>query len=132
VPTAPRLADGPIGLPDGQFVLVEWDDPGGVSGPDRPIAGLHVHHQDDEAWYVLEGRLGFRIGDGVVEAGPGECVLARRGTPHSFWNASSGPARYVLVMTPRLHALVQSLHEPRSEPADWAAIFREHASELLT
>jgi hypothetical protein len=33
---------------------------------------LHVHHADDEAWYVLEGMLRFRIGDGSqVLAGEG-------------------------------------------------------------
>jgi mannose-6-phosphate isomerase-like protein (cupin superfamily) len=129
---APRLAAGPVGLPDGDFVVVEWGDPGGVTGPDRPIAGLHVHHSDDEAWYVLEGTLGFRLGDETVEAGPGEVVFARRGTPHTFWNARLGPARYVLVMTPRIHRLVEALHGPGSGPRDFAAIFREHASELLT
>jgi mannose-6-phosphate isomerase-like protein (cupin superfamily) len=123
------LRDGAVGLPDGQFVMVEWDDPGGMTGPDRPIAGLHVHHADDEAWYVLEGTLGFRVGDEVVEAGPGECVFVARGTPHSFWNARPEPARYVLVMAPRILRLVQALHAPGA--GDYAAIFREHESELL-
>jgi mannose-6-phosphate isomerase-like protein (cupin superfamily) len=131
VAAQPRpLADGPVGLPDGDFVMVEWGDPGGITGPERPIAGLHVHHEDDEAWYVLEGRLGFRLDGETVEAGPGEVVLARRGTAHTFWNAGGDqPVRYVLVMTPRIHRLVRSLHEPGAE--DYAAIFREHASELL-
>jgi mannose-6-phosphate isomerase-like protein (cupin superfamily) len=127
--SAPRLAAGPVGLPDGDFVMVEWADPGGVTGPDRPIAGLHVHHEDDEAWYVLEGALGFRLGGETVEAGAGTVVFARRGTPHTFWNAGPGPARYVLVMTPRIHRLVQALHAPGA--SDYAAIFREHRSELV-
>jgi mannose-6-phosphate isomerase-like protein (cupin superfamily) len=128
---APRpLSDGPIGLPEGDFVLVEWGDPGGVTGPDRPIAGLHVHHEDDEAWYVLEGRLGFRLDGETVEAGPGEVVFAARGSAHSFWNAGgAAPARYILVMTPRIHRMVQALHAPGA--GDYAAIFRAHASELL-
>src|SRR5215470_8678451 len=105
------------------FVVVEWRA-APDTGPERPIAGLHVHHEDDEAWYVLEGRLGFRLGDEVVEAGPGQCVLAARGVPHSYWNASPEPARYVLVMGPRIHALIEELHRPRKGIADWAAIFR--------
>jgi mannose-6-phosphate isomerase-like protein (cupin superfamily) len=126
---APALAGAPAGAPDGQFVMVEWGDPGGVTGPDRPIAGLHVHHGDDEAWYVLSGTLGFRVGDRVVEAGPGGCVFVPRGTPHSFWNARPEPARYVLVMAPRIHRLVEALHAAGAR--DFAQIFREHASELL-
>lgn len=128
---AARLAGAPIGIPDGQFVVVEWGDPGGVTGPDRPIAGLHVHHEDDEAWYVLDGTLGFRIGDGEVSAPAGSAVFVRRGTPHSFWNAGDGPARYVLVMTPRIHRLVQELHAPEARGADYRQIFRAYASDLL-
>lgn len=128
---APKLAAGPAGVPDGDFVVVEWADPGGVTGPDRPIAGLHVHHSDDECWYVLEGTLGFRVGDATVEAGPGAVMFVPRGTPHSFWNARPQPVRYVLVMSPRIHHLVTVLHAPGSEGRDYAAIFREHASEIL-
>lgn len=130
---APDLTAGPLGLPDGQFVMVSWRDPGGVTGPEQPIAGLHVHHSDDEAWYVLEGALGFRLGDRTVHAPAGTAVLAPRGTPHSFWNAGGdAPASYLLVMTPRIHHLVRSLHEPSDGPVDYAQVFRDHASELLT
>jgi mannose-6-phosphate isomerase-like protein (cupin superfamily) len=114
-------------LPAEGFVIAEWKDDG-VSSADRPIAGLHVHHQDDEAWYVLEGRLGFRIGDDIVEAGPGEAVLAARGVAHSYWNASSGLTRYLIVVQPRLMALIDELH---SGPADYHAVFRKYQSELL-
>ena len=62
VPDAPPLRGRPLSDPAAGMVLVEWSDPGGVTSRDRPIAGLHVHHQDDEAWYVLQGRLGFQLG----------------------------------------------------------------------
>ena len=44
------------------FVIADWTDPG--THPGRPIAGLHVHRSDDEAWIVLEGTLGFRVDAG--------------------------------------------------------------------
>jgi mannose-6-phosphate isomerase-like protein (cupin superfamily) len=123
------LADGELGGPQSDFVIVEWID-SGDTGWDW-IAPLHVHHADDEAWYVLEGALSFRIGDEVYEAGPGEAVLAPKGTPHAYGNAKRGQlARYLLVMTPKIRALVQALHEPGA--TDYAAIFRAHDSELLT
>jgi mannose-6-phosphate isomerase-like protein (cupin superfamily) len=62
------LAHGQLGGPDSDFVIVEWSD-AGDSGYDW-IAPLHVHHADDEAWYVLEGTMRFRLGDEVLEAGP--------------------------------------------------------------
>ncbi|MBV9605729.1 MAG: cupin domain-containing protein, partial [Solirubrobacterales bacterium] len=91
------------------FVIAEWTDPG-VTSRERPIAGLHLHRSDDEAWYVLSGRLGFSVGDATREVGPGESILVQRGTPHSFWNAVAEPTRYLLVMTPRLHTLIEALH----------------------
>ena len=122
------LAAEELGGPDRDFVIVEWAD-AGDSGYDW-IAPLHVHHADDEVWYVLEGALRFRLGDDEFEAGPGSAVMAAAGTPHAYGNARRGePARYLLVMTPRLRALVAALHAPGA--SDYAAIFRGHESELL-
>jgi mannose-6-phosphate isomerase-like protein (cupin superfamily) len=109
------------------FVVADWTDPG--THPGRPIAGLHLHRSDDEAWIVLSGKLGFQIDDERREVPAGEAILVTRGTRHSFWNASSEPARYLLVMTPRLHHLIQALHS--GERSDYAQIFEEHDSELL-
>jgi mannose-6-phosphate isomerase-like protein (cupin superfamily) len=110
------------------LVLVEWQDPGGSTDPPRYIAPLHVHHEDDEAWYVLEGTLAFRLDDEDVEAPAGSAVLARRGTVHTYWNPRPEPARYVLAMTPRIHALVAALH---AEGADPHQVFSDHASTLI-
>ena len=123
------LAERELGGPESDFVIVEWTD----SGESRWdwIAPLHVHHADDEAWYVLEGVLQFRVGDERFEAGPGSAVLVPKGTPHAYGNARRGQfARYLLVMTPKIRALIQALHEPGA--ADYAAIFRAHDSELLS
>ena len=92
------------------------------------IAPLHVHHADDEAWYVLAGRLGFRLDDEELSAGPGQAVLASRGVAHTFWNAGDEEARYLLVLTPRIAHLIDAIHAPG---ADIAAAFAAHDSELL-
>jgi mannose-6-phosphate isomerase-like protein (cupin superfamily) len=110
------------------FVVADWTDPG--THPGRPIAGLHVHRSDDEAWIVLEGALGFRVGDQERVVAAGDSLLVTRGTPHSYWNPSPAPARYLLVMTPRIHALIETLHS--GERDDFAAVFEEHDSELLS
>jgi len=129
---AAPLAAGELGGGAGDFVVVEWSDSG--RGEWEWIAPLHVHHEDDEAWYVLEGTLRFRIGDEEVEAGPGTAVLAPKGMPHAYGNARREPARYLLVMTPKIRALVEELHAPRDgdEPLDYGAIFRKYDSEMLT
>lgn len=110
------------------FVIVDWTDPG--AHPGRPIAGLHLHRSDDEAWLVLQGRLGFRVGDEEREVAAGDSLLVTRGTPHSCWNPAPQPARHILVMTPRIHQLIEALHA--GDRTDFAAIFEEHDSELLS
>jgi mannose-6-phosphate isomerase-like protein (cupin superfamily) len=110
------------------FVIADWTDQG-VTDRNHPIAGLHLHRSDGEAWYVLSGRLGFRVGDEEREVGAGESILVERGTPHSYWNAVSTPTHYLLVMTPRIRALIDALHSGQRN--DYARIFEEHDSELL-
>jgi mannose-6-phosphate isomerase-like protein (cupin superfamily) len=122
------LAGAQLGGAESDFVIVEWTDSGESEW--EWIAPLHVHHADDEAWYVLEGALRFRLGEETFDAGPGGGVIAPKGTPHAYGNANRGrPARYLLVMTPKIRALVRALHEPGA--SDYGAIFRAHDSELL-
>ena len=118
------LAGNAIGSANDDFIVVEWTAEIG----DHWIAPLHVHHGDDEAWYVLSGTLGFRLGDEQVVAEAGSAVLARRGTPHTYWNAGPTEARYLLVMTPRIAQLIEAVHEPG---ADIAAVFAAHDSALV-
>ena len=123
------LAGRSAGSDDSGFVLVEWTDEGGTTSRDFPIAPLHVHHADDECWYVLDGRLGFRVGDDEVEAGPGEAVFVPAGTPHAYWNAQDGSTRYLLVIPRRLADMLHELHD--GNPKDFPAVFRKYESELL-
>ncbi len=111
------------------FVLGEWVDRG-ESSAERPIAPLHRHLSDDEAWYVLEGALGFIRGEERLEAPAGAAVLVPRGVAHSFWNAGPGTTRYVIVLTPRIAALVAAIHEPGARD-DLPGLFRRYDSELL-
>jgi mannose-6-phosphate isomerase-like protein (cupin superfamily) len=71
---AAPLAGKEVGTADAAFVVAEWTDDGTMTSADFPIAPLHVQHADDEAWYVLEGTMGFRLGHTVVEAGAGSAV----------------------------------------------------------
>ncbi len=119
-----KLAVQTGGVASDDFVLVEWKAEIG----DHWIAPLHVHHSDDEAWYVLDGELGFRLGNEVVIAAAGSAVVAPRGTPHTYWNAGNAEARYVLVMSTRIARLIEAIHAPG---ADIPALFTAHNSELL-
>jgi quercetin dioxygenase-like cupin family protein len=60
---------------------------------------LHVHHREDEAFYVLEGEIRFRRGDEEFTASPGDFIFGPREVPHSFKVLESG-ARALVLMTP--------------------------------
>ena len=129
---APPLAGNLLGAPNGAFILAEWQDPGGPPDPPRLIAPLHVHHRDDEAWYVLEGTLCVQVGDTVVEAPTGSSVFVPRGTPHTYWNPTTGRVRYLLIMTPNIHRLIQEIHATSDRsPALLRNLFVKYDSELL-
>jgi quercetin dioxygenase-like cupin family protein len=62
----------------------------------------HVHPDEDDAFYVLEGELTFRLGDDGEEvvAGPGTFVLVPPGLRHGFVNRSESPVRMLNLHAP--------------------------------
>ena len=129
---APPLAGNVLGSPNDSFVIAEWQDAGIPAGPPRLIAPRHVHHSDDEAWYVLEGTLRVQAGENEIEARAGSAVLVPRGTPHTYWNPGPGRLRYLLIMTPNTFSLIQGIHALKERtPASLQQLFRKHDSELL-
>ena len=112
------------------LVLAEWDDPGGGHEPPLLIAPRHVHHADDEAFYVLEGTLAFELDGVTVTVGAGGAVMIPKGTVHTWWNPSPEPARYLIVMTRRVHELISRLHAP-GETRTPPEIFIAYESEIV-
>jgi quercetin dioxygenase-like cupin family protein len=79
----------------GQFAIVEHPlAPGTLGGPS------HVHHNEDEASYVLEGEIMLQIGDQLIQAPTGTLIFKPRGIPHTFWNQRSTPARILEIIAP--------------------------------
>lgn len=60
---------------------------------------LHIHHREDEGWYVLDGKMTFYVGDAVLEATAGSFVYAPRGIPHTF-TVDIEPTRVLVVVSP--------------------------------
>lgn len=61
---------------------------------------LHVHHREDEAFWVLEGDLTMRCGDQTFRVGPGAFVFLPRDVPHTFVVEGEAPARMLTLLTP--------------------------------
>jgi mannose-6-phosphate isomerase-like protein (cupin superfamily) len=111
---ASPLAGNVFGSVNDAFVVAEWRDTGGPPGPPRYIAPLHLHHADDEAWYVLEGTQRVLVGKDEVEANAGSGVFVPRGTVHTYWNPGPEPVRYLLIMTSNIYRLIQEIHAMQS------------------
>src|SRR5579863_6262958 len=92
---------------------------------------LHVHHNEDEWFYVLEGDLTFWVGGKVIRAGAGGFVYGPRGIQHTFL-VNSPLSRFLLVTEPGdfsdfLRAMSQPALTPTppptpSEPPDMELI----------
>jgi len=68
---APPLSGNVLGSISNAFVVAEWQDAGSPAVPPRLIAPRHLHHSDDEAWYVLEGVLRIQVGTDEIEVPAG-------------------------------------------------------------
>jgi mannose-6-phosphate isomerase-like protein (cupin superfamily) len=77
----------------GSFSLTEAVIPPGKG------AGLHIHEQSEECWYVLEGEYRFTVGGSEFTAGPGSTVLVPRGTPHGLVAGEAG-GRHLTIFAP--------------------------------
>jgi oxalate decarboxylase/phosphoglucose isomerase-like protein (cupin superfamily) len=101
---------------------------------------LHIHPGFDEAFYVLEGELAFRVGDEVITATPGTLVYAPGDVPHTFAELTGlAPVRFLLWVTPGGHetyfeALAAASNASPTgypSPEQVSALMAEHAIQIV-
>lgn len=89
------------------FGLLEFLAPVGPGSP------YHVHHGEEEVFYVLEGQLEFVSGERRISGGPGSYVFLPRDVPHGFRVTGSSPARFLILTTPGgFEEFVREVGEP--------------------
>lgn len=59
----------------------------------------HIHHREDEAFYVLDGQLSLYVGDTVLTTGAGALAFAPRGIAHTFV-VDVEPSRVLVITAP--------------------------------
>ena len=62
-------------------------------------APLHVHHREDEAFWILEGDVTFEVGDETIEASAGDYAFGPRDIPHRYTVGADG-CRMLFILTP--------------------------------
>jgi quercetin dioxygenase-like cupin family protein len=75
------------------FIIEGLVAPGGGPPP-------HIHHFEDESFYVLEGSATFFAGGQTIQAKPGDFIHVPRGTVHSIKNEGKVPARALIIISP--------------------------------
>jgi quercetin dioxygenase-like cupin family protein len=120
-------------------ILVDGDETGGrfsvldmVEVPPRHMPPLHVHHEQDEWFYVVEGEVTLHLPGRSIACRPGDYVVAPRGVPHAY-EVGERPARWLVTSNPagfeRFVAEVAALAQP--DPERLTAVAREHGIEIL-
>jgi mannose-6-phosphate isomerase-like protein (cupin superfamily) len=103
---ASETITGELGVVGARFIMAGDVSEGRFSLVEHPVAprGLaapvHLHAQEDEFSFVLEGRWGFQLASEVVYAEPGDLVYKPRDVWHTFWNATDEPARLLEIISP--------------------------------
>ena len=78
---------------EGRVGMWLWDAHRGAAAP------VHVHSREDEYFLVVEGHARLFVGDGRIDAGPGDLVVLPRAVPHAYL-ITSETARLVGMASP--------------------------------
>jgi quercetin dioxygenase-like cupin family protein len=126
------------------WILASTSDTNGVLGavevasPGGAVPPLHVHHREDEAFYVLEGEYSVFIGDDVITASPGTWVWGPRDVPHGYQVHSERGRHLSLTMPGGFEAFFEEVAavampsaDPRDEMSRLAAVAARYGVELL-
>lgn len=61
---------------------------------------LHLHYEQDELWYILQGEFLFQVGEENFTAKAGDTVFGPRNVPHAFAKVGDGEAKLLIVFQP--------------------------------
>jgi mannose-6-phosphate isomerase-like protein (cupin superfamily) len=121
----------------GLLSIIEITEPPNAAGP------LHVHHREDESFWILEGDVTIQVGDTTIEATAGDFAFGPRGIPHRYTVGGAG-CRMLFIMTPggfenlvrdmSVPAQTRTLPPVSDKEPDWehvAAVGKAKGCELL-
>jgi mannose-6-phosphate isomerase-like protein (cupin superfamily) len=94
---------------EGRFALLDQ------TMPPSYVVPLHIHVDEDEAWYLLDGTMTFYCGAHVIEAQERSWVFAPRGIPHTFKVGHKGARALTFSFPSKFGDFVAEMGEPAPE-----------------
>ena len=97
-------------------------------GPPR-----HLHYEQDEVFYALEGEFVIEVGDERTRLRPGDSLLAPRRVPHVWAHVGAGRGRILITFAPagQMEAFFRIVTPTNAMPQQNADLFRAHGMELV-
>ncbi len=99
---------------------------------------LHLHHAQDEWFYIIRGEFIVRVGDETLKLGPGDSAFAPRKVPHAFALVSEGEGQMLVLFQPAgtmeafFHSMARLGREiPKNMETALKAVFEEHGMKVV-
>ena len=78
----------------------------------------HIHHREDEVFYILEGEFEILLNEHTIKSGAGTFIHVPRGTLHTHSNVGTGPGKVLNLVTPAgFERFFQEVGEPATDPS---------------
>jgi len=100
---------------------------------DKAGPARHLHHDQDEWFYVLEGKFAFEVGDQKFMLQPGDSLLGPRRIPHVWGFTGGGTGRLLVSFAPagKIEASFREITSRDSRSLDDPKLWSENGMELL-
>jgi mannose-6-phosphate isomerase-like protein (cupin superfamily) len=97
---------------------------------------LHVHYDQDEWWYILQGEFMIKVGDQVYNVKAGDSVFGPRKIPHCFAKSGEGEGKMLMLFNPagKMEAFFTAMSKGDTKgmtPEQNAQFRKDHGFEVV-
>lgn len=105
---------------------------------DKGGPAFHVHHSQDEWFYVIKGDFLVKVGEETFTLKPGDSAFAPRTVPHAFAKTSEGEGQLLVLFQPAglMEAFFKEMSKlgpsiPKNQEQTLKELWRKHGMEIV-
>jgi mannose-6-phosphate isomerase-like protein (cupin superfamily) len=113
---------------DGKLTIFEYT--GNVKGGPP----LHIHHKQDEIFFIVEGEYTFKVGDDMYYLKKGDTIFLPRKVPHAFAQTSeTGKMYFMFQPSGKMEDYFRKIATLKEQPTpeEGAKIFADHDMKVV-